>query len=220
MYFASEGEKMKKVVAVFIVTVVCVNMCFANFTVSQEAPNTHTPIPGAVYSPNPADIYDLDHAWYYTWGIDLGFNSTDPGYEIQAAELIFKNIRNWDTHDNILFIHLLDNAPSGLKAAKDGQPSSDYDFDDAFAGQGTLVGEWTNNPAGQPVDLVITFGEEELKLLNQYAADGNIGFGFDPDCHFYNDGVKFVATVPAPGSLLLGSVGMTIVGWLRRRKTM
>jgi hypothetical protein len=165
-------------------------------------------------------MYDLDHAWYYIWGINLGFNSTDPGYSIQGAELIFRNIKNWDTNPNVMFVHLLDNAPSGLQAIQDGQSPNNYSFDDALAGQGVVMGQWTNNPAGQPVDLVFTFGEDELALLNLYAADGNIGFGVDPDCHFYNDGVSFVATVPAPGALLLGSIGMTLVGWLRRRRAL
>ncbi len=190
----------------------------ASAAFTEEPARTYTPISGMSYSPNPSDMYDLDHAYYYTWGIDLGFRSTDPGYEIQAAELVFRNIRNWDTNPNMLFLHLLDGAPSGLQRDRDAQGRNDYDFDDAFAGQGVLLGEWSNDPAGQRVDLVFTFEGETLALLNQYAADGHIGFGMDPDCHFYNDGIKFIATVPAPSALLLGGIGTLLVGSLRRRR--
>ena len=209
---------MKKLVGICAVIVLVSMPALAFFT--QQTANTYVPIPGISYSPTPSDMYGLDHAYYYTWGIDLGFNSTDPGYEIQAAELVFTNIRNWDANLNILFLHIFDSAPSGLQLDKDYHGRYDYDFDDAFAGQGVLLGEWTNDPAGQPVDLVFTFEGETLALLNQYAADGNIGFGIDPDCHFWNDGVKFIATVPAPGALLLGGIGTMLVGWLRRRRSL
>ncbi|MCD6394920.1 MAG: hypothetical protein J7M40_15630 [Planctomycetes bacterium] len=209
---------MAKLFCVCAVIVLVSMPALAAFT--QEAANTHIPIPGIGYSPTPSDMYDLDHAYYYTWGIDLGFNSTDPGYEIQAAELVFTNIRNWNANPNILFLHMFESAPSGLQDNRDNQGAYDYDFDDAFAGEGVLLGTWANNPAGQPVDLVFTFEGETLALLNQYAADGNIGFGLDPDCHFYNSGIKFIATVPTPGALLLGGIGTMLVGWLRRRRSL
>ena len=52
-------------------------------------------------------------------------------------------------------------------------------------------------------------------------ADGSLragihvrGLGLDGE---YSD--SFVITVPAPGSVLLGSIGIGFVGWLRRRRT-
>ena len=208
---------MKRLFCVCAVIALVSMPALASFT--EQTANTYVPIPGISYSPTPSDVYGLDHAYYYTWGIDLGFNSTDPGYEIQAAELVFTNIRNWNTQDNRLFLHLLDSAPPELQIDRDSQGAYDYDFDDAFAGEGVLLGTWINDPAGQPVDLVFTFEGETLDWLNDYAADGNIGFGFDPDCHFFNDGVKFTAaTVPAPGAFLLGGIGTMLVGWLRRRR--
>ena len=215
----NNGENnIKKLFCACAVVAIVSMPALAAFT--EPAANTYVPIPGISYSPSPGDMYDLDHAYYYTWGIDLGFNSTDPGYEIQAAELVFSNIRNWDANPNILFLHLLESAPAGLQRDRDNQGAYDYSFDDAFAGQGMLLGEWINNPAGEPVDLVFTFEGATLALLNDYAEDGNIGFGLDPDCHFWNDGIKFIAVVPAPGALLLGGIGTMLVGWLRRRRTM
>ena len=96
---------------------------------------------------------------------------------------------------------------------------------DFFAGQGTLIAEWHNDPAGVAVDLTLTFDAEMLAALNTYAADDIIGFGIDPDCHFYNDGIELsietsAVHVPAPGAVFLGSIGAVLIGWLRRRKAL
>ena len=53
--------------------------------------------------------FNLDHHDAYTWriaGIDL------TGRSITAATLTFHNISNWDSHANMLFVHLLDTARS------------------------------------------------------------------------------------------------------------
>jgi hypothetical protein len=145
---------------------------------------------------------------------------------IMSAELTFSNIRNYADLDNVLFIRLLDWADpianNGLLRGRD----SRLEAVDAFAGQGTLIYEWTNDPAGIPVDLTLRFDTDLLTVLNNYAAnDAIVGFAVDPDCHFYNDGVTFTIQTetfhaPAPGAIMLGSVGIGLVGWLRRRRTL
>jgi len=164
-------------------------------------------------TPDPADVYDLDHYEYYTWGV-----STDEYTSLAAvtgAVLRFDNIRNWQTETNSLYVSLLDSAPEGVTVYPDNQGGGD-----AFAGQGThLV---TYQLPNYEQDLTYTFTASEVQKLNEYMTNGDdFALGFDPDCHYYNDGVSmtlFTTEVPEPvtaGLLILGGVPL-IVRRIRR----
>jgi hypothetical protein len=157
-----------------------------------------------VFNPDPADVCDLDHYRYYTWGIDWAAQ----GETITDVVLTFSNIRNWEPEENSLFIHLLDDAPSNLTVGIDNVPGiSDY-----FAGEGYLIDEWTDPKGGWPgVDLSYSFSE--LGIIDNfagYAADGNVGLAFDPDCHYYNEGISLtvITNAPEPATLLLFALGL------------
>ena len=171
------------------------------------------------WQPTPSDLYGLEHGHYYSWGIDW---AVPPGQTIVGATLSIDNIRNWNNSENDLWIHLLDSVSSGVTSDTDNKNEQI----DAFAGQGILLAH-LEDLTTSPIDVVIAFGAGEIAALASYAADGNFGFGFDPDCHFWNCGITFeVQTrpapspppVPAPGALLLGSLGTGFVAWIRRRK--
>ena len=79
--------------------------------------------------------------------------------------------------------------------------------------------------------MTFTFNSTALAALNSYIANGNnVAFGFDPDCHYYNDGVTFSMTttkkptnpnaVPEPGLLtFIGTSGLPLAfGLIRARK--
>jgi hypothetical protein len=232
-----EGEKMNKNklvmagLSVMLAVALTGPPAWAGFTnlysgisgIETPPDGIHTPLVGQSFIPPDADVGDLDHSKYYTWRVNLGFKSAD--WTITQAELTFSNIYDWTNETNdTLKVHLLNTTPtSGLQTKSDNQSPSD-----AFAGQGIKLGTWsdtidTNPWKANPQTVTFVLSGAALAVLNNYASDGVIGFGFDPDCHYYNDGVKFtvtkVPTVPAPGALLLGSMGMGLVGWLRRRNT-
>jgi hypothetical protein len=64
-----------------------------------------------IYSPNPSDLYDLDHHFLYTWRI-AGINLQN--LNVTGVTLTFRNMYNWDGSANDLFIHLLDTARTDL----------------------------------------------------------------------------------------------------------
>jgi len=145
--------------------------------------------------PDDPDCWDLDHHYYYTWGIDL---SPLAGLNIVEIELFFDNIRNWDDNENHLFIRLLDDAPLGLQQFSD----NENDFADAFEGQGTFVADYQDTTgSGTAEDVQYLFSELGLiPTANGYAGDGVIALGLDPDCHFWNDAIRLTIMAECPGT--------------------
>jgi hypothetical protein len=179
------------------------------------------------YSPDPANMDNLDHWKAYEWKIDLTSEGYTIGTPITEATLTFHNINNWDDNANVLYIRLLNSASGNtLIVNTDNQNPSDY-----FAGYGgVLIDSWVDSDGypGPAEDLVYTFStydppghEDLLTALNNYASDGYIAFGIDPDCHYWNCGVEFkinTSVIPAPGAVFLGGIGIALVGWLRSRQ--
>jgi len=175
------------------------------------------------YTPNPVDLNDLDHHSAYTWRID---NINLGGATITGASLTFTNIANWDANPNILFMHLFDTAKySGVRSFLDatGAPVPANQMADNFASpllaSNPLIAPGTANTfltsrsfTMTPTTYTYNFTAAQLVALRSYIANGaNIAFGFDPDCHFFNDGVKFTMTVPDGGTTAV-LLGLTMVG--------
>jgi hypothetical protein len=180
---------------------------------------------GLVFQPTPNDLLDLPHAEYFTWGIDF---TLAPNEKITGAVLTFANIWDWTKESNDhLFVHLLDNINSGSISYVDNQGGGDN-----FAGKGPLIGSWSDPLGGKPRNFNLVFDFSSLGLLdvlNNFAATtpvtgkANFGFGIDPDCHYYNNGVTFTMTtetttpinhIPEPTTIAMLAIG----GLLLRRK--
>jgi len=138
------------------------------------------------YTPDPEDLYDFPHAKYITWGIDV---SDVVGMQVVEVELYIDGISNWDNGDNVLYIHMMDNQPLGVTRHRDNSNPSD-----AFEGQGELIDAWVDyNGEGTTDD--ISYMASSLSIVttsDDWCQDGVLGFGFDPDCHYWNSGVRVV----------------------------
>lgn len=190
------------------------------------------------YQPNPVDLNDLDHHDVYTWRID---NINLSNVSITSATLTIKNIANWDTNPNILYIHLLDTAINAGVASFVDDPTGSVpvtDMTDDFVSTryhnsaGWLVANGTRDtllasPSFTTTghDYTISFNASQLAALTSYINAGHdLAFGFDPDCHFFNDGITFTLTTsPIPefssGIPVAGLVGVAVaVEMFRRRR--
>jgi hypothetical protein len=164
------------------------------------------------YAPSPSDLGDLDHHVLYTWRID---GVTVNPASITGATLTFTAIQNWDRNPNVLHLHLLDTAKySGVHSFVDDPTGAApvVDFTDDFIstryhGQSNwLVAAGTSDTfltdrsfTLTPVTWTYTFTAAQLAALRTDISNGNnFALGFDPDCHFFNNGVQFTLDTRAP----------------------
>lgn len=173
-------------------------------TLAQVAAPSQT----LTFQPNPADLGDLDHHLVYSWRIDnISVNSP---VSVTSATLTFSNIANWDSNPNMLFAWLLDTAThSGVATVQDvdANQAPVVDIVDAFLSPISLVSNSTakiklfqKSFTTTPTTYTFTFNAAQLATLSAYINNGHdVAFGFDPDCHFFNDGITFAMTLtPIP----------------------
>lgn len=163
------------------------------------------------WQPAPSDLNDLDHHMVYTWRID---NINVAPSTITSASITFTNIANWDSSANVLHMHLLDTAKwAGVRSFQDDYNNNVSDLTDDFINSrfhndpNWLVANGTADTflkdksfGTTPTTYTYNFSASELSALQQYLANGkDIALGFDPDCHYFNDGITFTINfTPVP----------------------
>ncbi len=199
------------------------------------------PPPTATFTPSPSDLGDLDHHRVYAWRVNA---ASLAGKNITKVTLTFKNIRNWDSRPNMLFAHLLDTAKaSGVSSfvddTRDRSQLTDQQLRDSiiddyantrFHGQSSWL--LNSNTADtflfsrsfgtNGMDYTFEFNASQIAALMAYIAnDGRFALGFDPDCHFFNDGIVlsvWTGSAPVPEPATMALLGTGLAGLYARRR--
>ena len=165
------------------------------------------------WQPSPADLNDLDHHMVYTWRIDN--ISVNPATIPAPRSVSTTSPTGTRTRTFCICICSTPRSSAGVASFVDDPTNSSpvTDFTDDFistrfhSDSHWLVANGTADTflkdksfTNNPVDYTYTFTASQLAALQQYLAHGgDIALGFDPDCHYFNDGVTFTLNfTPVP----------------------
>lgn len=197
-----------------------------------------------------SDMEDLDHNYYYSWRIkwQLPSNQHVVGATLTFANIYDWRVESDRLYIHLLDNPPA--LSTKIKYYNAGAYETTlwrgYDNEgggDKFSNMGVRLDPVWNDPlGGYPRNLNLTYDLARLggtinpatgtiipgtiDILDTLSAyienDGKFGFGIDPDCHYYNNGITLTITtaaVPEPSTLLLVGAGLAGIGIARRLRS-
>ncbi len=206
-------------------------------TASGAHATTFTFYPDDNSGSNKKDMFDLDHHYAYTWGVRFDIPTGDV---ITGAKLEIANIWDWKVENDMLFMRLINDpwANNTRLVRTIADNTADNVIADYFVGQGVPLTTWTDPKGGSngayAINFSYDFNAAQIAALTGFINDGrpndtsskkygDFGIAFDPDCHYFNDGVTLTITtehqnVPDGGATaVLAGAAMLAVAAVRRR---
>jgi hypothetical protein len=198
--------------------------------------------------PGEGDLGDLDHSKAYLWEINLK-NYIPNGEVLTGAQVSINDIQNWmEPENDILYVSLLDmktpskpGDPNQVVTFTDNQAVGNFfgttnpnwiatstigSYSDNNDRYGWTGSSWWKRQIHTEITEDISWNLDINKMISYSGDNGWIGLGFDPDCHYWNTGVKLTlttkpASVPEPGLFSLMLLGFTGIfgAFLKQRKS-